>query len=113
MEVAKECCNSNVQFILPELNQKEHTYFQELIGILRWATEIGRVDIPLEVSLLSQYQACPREGYLEHALRIFAFLDTHPKLTLYYDWRLPNANYSCTKTYVQIGHTRWNSKDER
>jgi hypothetical protein len=27
-------------------------------------------------------------------LRIFAFLDTFPKLTLYYDWRTPNVDYS-------------------
>ena len=31
--------------------------FMQLIGILRWAVEIGRIDIYLEVSLLSQYQA--------------------------------------------------------
>ena len=27
-------------------------------------------------------------------MRIFAYLDLHPKLTLYYDWRLPNADFS-------------------
>ncbi|CAJ1962216.1 unnamed protein product [Cylindrotheca closterium] len=70
-----------------ELNAHDHTYFQELIGVLRWATEIGRVDILLEVSLLSQYQAGPREGHMEQLLRIFAYLDQHPKMTLYFDWR--------------------------
>ena len=50
------------------------TFFQELIGVLRWATEIGRVDILLEVSLLSQYQANPREGHLEQLLHTFGFL---------------------------------------
>eukprot|EP00978_Attheya_sp_CCMP212_P034976 scaffold149828_cov60-Attheya_sp.AAC.1 len=34
----------------PELDKKDLTFYQELIGILRWATEIGRVDILLEVS---------------------------------------------------------------
>ena len=57
-----------------ELDKENHTYFQELIGVLRWATEIGRVDILLEISLLSQYQACPREGHMEEVLRIFKFL---------------------------------------
>ncbi|CAJ1948167.1 unnamed protein product [Cylindrotheca closterium] len=75
----------------PKLNAKDHTYYQELIGILRWATEIGRVDILLEILLLSQYQATPREGHMEQLLRIFAYLDTYPKLTLYFDWRLPNV----------------------
>jgi hypothetical protein len=77
-----------------ELGQEDHTYFQELIGTLRWTTEIGRVDVLLEVLLLSQYQAAPREGHMEQALRIFAFLDTFPKLTLYYDGRKPNVDYS-------------------
>jgi hypothetical protein len=30
-------------------------YFQELIGILRWACALGRVDIATEVSLLSSH----------------------------------------------------------
>jgi hypothetical protein len=37
--------------ITEELNEDDTTYFQELIGVLRWATEIGRVDILLAVSL--------------------------------------------------------------
>ena len=54
-----------------------------MIGMLRWATELGRVDVLHEVSLLSQYQASPRQGHLEQALHIFAYLDKKPKLTLY------------------------------
>jgi hypothetical protein len=33
-----------------ELNAELTTYYQELIGILRWAVEIGRADVILEVS---------------------------------------------------------------
>jgi hypothetical protein len=79
--------------VTEELNEEDTTYFQELIGVLRWATEIGRVDILLEVSLLSQYQASPREGHLEQALHIFAFLKKHPKLTLYMSPELPRIEY--------------------
>ena len=45
-----------------ELSADDVRLFQELIGVLRWATELGRVDILFEVSILSQYQASPREG---------------------------------------------------
>jgi hypothetical protein len=78
--------------VMEELNEDDMTYFQELIGVLQWATEIGRVDTLLEVSLLSQYQANPREGHLEQDLYFFAFLKAHPKLTL-------NLEYGdfCTK----------------
>ena len=82
----------------PELDPDDHRFFQEMIGMLRWATEIGRVDVLYEVSLLSQYQASPRQGHLEQALHIFAFLEKHPKLTLYMDPSLPNLDYSIFTT---------------
>ena len=34
-------------------------YYQELIGILRWAVELGRIDITMEVSMLSSHLALP------------------------------------------------------
>lgn len=83
---------------LPELDDSEEldeegiTLYQELIGILRWASEISRVDILHEISLLSSYQAAPREGHLKQLLHIFAFLKKHPKLTIYFDPRLPNLD---------------------
>jgi hypothetical protein len=69
----------------PELKADGLQYFQELIGVLRWAVEIGRVDILLEVSLLSSYLASPREGHLEQALHIFGYLKEHPKRKLAFD----------------------------
>ena len=39
--------------------------YQEIIGSLRWAIELGRLDILLETSLLSSHLAIPREGHLE------------------------------------------------
>jgi hypothetical protein len=84
--------------VTEELSSDDVTFFQELIGVLRWATEIGRVDILLEVSLLSQYQASPREGHLEQLLHIFAYLRKHPKLTLYLSPELPNMDYDSFRT---------------
>ena len=84
--------------VTEELDEKGVTFFQELIGILRWATEIGRVDILFEVSILSQYQASPREGHLEQLLHIFAFLRKHPKLTLYLSPELPNMDFGEFRT---------------
>ena len=34
-------------------------FYQEMIGSLRWAVEIGRVDILLEVALVSKHLALP------------------------------------------------------
>ena len=38
--------------------------FQQLIGVLRWSIELGRIDIMTEVSCLSQHLFSPREGHL-------------------------------------------------
>ena len=77
-----------------ELEPNDITFFQELIGILRWATEIGRVDILTELSMLSSYQAAPRQGHLEQVIHIFAFLKRRPKLTLYFDPQEPKLDPS-------------------
>ena len=50
------------------------TMFQNLIGVLRWIVELGRIDIQLETSLLSQYLAQPRVGHLAQACNIFRYL---------------------------------------
>ena len=62
-----------------ELRGDNITMFQELIGELRWAIEIGRVDIYTEVSMLSAYQASPRQGHLEQipVLGNIATFDSH------------------------------------
>ena len=56
----------------PELDGNGANKFQQLIGILRWAIELERLDIIYaEVSMLSQYQCNPKEGHLEAIYYIF------------------------------------------
>jgi hypothetical protein len=68
-----------------ELNAEMTTYYQELIGILRWSVEIGRADILLEVSMMSSQLANPRIGHLTEVLHIFSYLKRVPKKTLYFN----------------------------
>ena len=72
-----------------ELDTEGITMYQELMGILRWAVEIGRVDILTKLSMLSPYQAAPREGHLERLINIFAFIKKKPKLMLFFDPTIP------------------------
>lgn len=85
----------------PELNQEDKTRFQEWIGVLHWATEIGRVNILHEVSILSQYQAAPREGHMEQVLHIVAYLRKKPKMSLYFDPGIPNIDYASFKSNAE------------
>ena len=68
-----------------ELNEADAAYCQSLIGILRWMVELGRVDVCLEVSMMSSHLALPREGHLEQVLHIFAYLKKYHNSELVYD----------------------------
>ena len=68
-----------------ELKADGVQYYQELIGVLRWAIELGRVDLLLEVSLMSAYSAMPRAGQLEQLYHIFGYLKENPKRKIAFD----------------------------
>ena len=60
-----------------ELDDDLANRFQQMIGILRWALELGRVDIITEVTLLSSHNCSPRAGHLEAAYQVFEYLSHH------------------------------------
>jgi hypothetical protein len=64
------------------LNDEGITWYQELIGSLRWLVEIGRIDISHAVSILSSYLASPRLGHLVQVLHIFGYLKQRSSLSL-------------------------------
>eukprot|EP00978_Attheya_sp_CCMP212_P012593 scaffold31500_cov55-Attheya_sp.AAC.2 len=61
--------------ISPELGPEKANYYQNLIGVLRWAMELGHIDIHVEVALLSSHLVImPRKGHLDQVFHIFAYL---------------------------------------
>ena len=69
----------NIAFVAEFDNSKELepnniTSSQEMIGMHRWATELGRVDIPRKISILLQHQASPRVNHVKQLLPIFGCL---------------------------------------
>ena len=71
--------------VTKEMNAEGLQVYQELIGILRWEFDIGRVDILLEVYLLSSQLALPCVGHLQSVYRVFRYLKQVPKRKLYFD----------------------------
>jgi hypothetical protein len=69
-------------------------WYQQLIGILRWAVELGRIDIHMAVALLAQYLAQPRQGHLQQAFHIFAYLKAHARSRVVFDPTMPMLNES-------------------
>ena len=71
--------------VSPELDPTEAAYYASLIGVLRWIVELGRMDVCLEVSMMSSHLALPREGHLDQVLHIFAYLKKYHNAELVYD----------------------------
>ena len=71
--------------VLSELTSRDSTYYQSLIGILRWIVELGRIDICLEVLMMLSHLAMPRKGHLDQVLHIFAYLCKYHNTELVYD----------------------------
>ena len=69
----------------PELNPTDATYFQSLIGVLRWIAELDRVDIFCKVSMLSSCLTLPREGHLKELYHIFAYLQKYHNAEMIFD----------------------------
>ena len=60
-----------------EVNKQLTNRYQQLIGILRRAVELGLFDIHVEVTKLSSFNCNPRKGHMEAVYSIFAYLRKH------------------------------------
>ena len=71
--------------VSPELMPRDSTYYQSLIGILQWIVELGRINICLEVLMMSSHLAMPRKGHLDQVLHIFTYLRKYHNTEQVYD----------------------------
>jgi hypothetical protein len=76
------------------LDDRRANYYQGLIGVLRWICELGRVDILTPVALLSRFLAAPREGHLDAAFHVFAYLKKYNHRKLVFDDTKPQYDES-------------------
>jgi len=74
------------------LNDELGSRYLNLIGVLRWACELGRVDILFEVSIMSSHSAMPRIGHLQMLYRIFAYLKKHENSTIVFNPKMPDLD---------------------
>ena len=75
-----------------ELSPSDALYYQSLIGILRWIVKLGRVDVCLEVSMMSSHLALPRRGHMEQVMQIFGYLKKYHNAELVFDPSDPTIN---------------------
>ena len=67
--------------------------------MFRWAAELGRVDILLEMAMLSTCMALPRKGRMEQVYHVFGYLKTHWKRCLFFDPQHPDIDECAFSTY--------------
>ena len=58
-------------YISQDIEPQDASYYQSLIGILWWIVKLGRVDICVEVSMMSSHVVFPRKGHIDQVLHIF------------------------------------------
>ena len=94
--------------VTPELNPLESSYYMSLIGVLRWIVELGRVDVCLEVSMMSSHMAMPRERHMKELLHIFSYLDKYSNTELVFDPSEPEIDMDAYQqkdwTCSEFGH---------
>jgi len=71
--------------VSPLIDDDETNYYQNMIGILHWAVELGRVDIHVDVAMMSRYLVQPRMGHMNELFHIFAYLKAHKWSTMVFD----------------------------
>jgi hypothetical protein len=75
------------------------SFYQHLIGVMRWMVELGCIDIATEVSMLSSYLACPREGHLENALHVMGYLQLKHNSQLIFDLTYPDIDQTAFPSF--------------
>jgi len=69
------------------------SYYQTMIGVMRWMVEIGRVNIATEFSLFSSHLAYPPEGHFEFALHMMSYLKWKHNSCLVFDTIHPEIDF--------------------
>lgn len=79
----------------PLLEGEDVTWYQQLIGMLRWVCELGRIDVLYEVGKMSSFNAMPRKGHLREVYNIFYYLHKTKTRKLVFDDNRNDVDVSC------------------
>ena len=83
----------------PELDPDRESNYLTIIGILRWMIELGRINMIIEVSLLSSHIALPREGHQEASVHVMMHIVQRYNSRLVYDPSYPEIDHSVFKEF--------------
>ena len=85
-------------------NTAEHRFYVQLVGILLYIVNLGRIDIAFTVSSFSRFSALPRKTHLEELEKIIRLFENYPDKQLTVDARpriLPGTMFSKSRETMQ------------
>jgi hypothetical protein len=103
---SKDVTTPTAAYFHPELDESkfldddEHTYYQSLIGVLQWLSELGRIDITFATSLMAKFSAAPRVNHLTYVLHIFSYLKSHSRSRLVFDHEKRDWSHRSSPTMI-------------
>ena len=83
------------------LDQEGASFYRSVTGAINWVVTLGRVDVAFANQACARYNAIPRKGHLEAAMRIIRYLHTYPKGMIVMD---PNRR-ACNGEFLH--HDTW------
>ena len=69
----------------PFLDDNDTQLYQSYVGVLRWAVELGRIDITHAAGVMARFSAAPRQGHMYCVLRILAYCKKHIESKIVFD----------------------------
>jgi hypothetical protein len=82
------------------LDDEDVTLYQSYIGIIRWAIELGRIDLSHFGATMAKFSVAPRQGHLAALIRGFGYVKKHLKSRIVID-----------NEPRDWSHISWTSKD--
>ena len=99
------------------LESDDASYFQLLIGKLRWIVELGQIVVTCKVSMMASMMAMPRNGQLEKLYHIFSYPKGNHNSEIVFDPIVPVIDadqfpkYNCSHTPYSDSHEKIPRKD--
>jgi len=67
------------------LSDEEISLYQSFTVTLRWAVELGRIELTFAVSLMSRFTTAPRTYHMQKLLWMFSYIKRHLDSKLVFD----------------------------
>jgi hypothetical protein len=67
------------------LDADSTTLYQSYIGVIRWAIELGRIDLNHFGSTMAKFSVAPRQGHLTAVIKCFLYIKRHLQSRLVID----------------------------